>query len=130
MVRTQANGSRPKCLIVEDDEFDRMMMLRTAKAAMNDAVITAVDSLQAARLVISREPISLLLMDNSLPDGKGIDFVVELAKVPSLAEMPIIIVSDWPSPFMWDKASAAGVRRIVTKSGLNPQVIREVLNGA
>lgn len=130
MAYTKPKDPRPKCLIVEDDEFDRLMMFRTAKTAMNNVVITAVTSLVAARQVLMAGPASLILLDNSLPDGKGSDFALELAQSPSLAETPIIIVSDWPSPFMWDKASAAGVRRVVTKSDLNPDLICEILRAS
>ncbi|WP_083099747.1 response regulator [Pseudophaeobacter leonis] len=130
MAYTKSKDPRPKCLIVEDDEFDRLMMFRTAKTAINNFVITAVTSLEAARQVLMAGPASLILLDNSLPDGKGSDFALGLAQSPSLAETPIIIVSDWPSPFMWDKASAAGVRRVVTKSDLNPNLICEILRAS
>lgn len=123
----------PKCLIVEDDSFDKKMMYRTTRLAVSGITIKVVSTLQEARTAVRTELISLILLDNSLPDGKGADFAMELALSSKWSDIPIIIVSDWPSPFMWDKASAAGVRRIVTKSDLKPHLITEILapkNGA
>lgn len=117
----------PKCLIVEDDSFDKKMIYRITRLAVSGITIKVVSTLQEARSAVRAEPISLILLDNALPDGKGADFAMELAHSANWSEIPIIIVSDWPSPFMWDKASAAGVRRIVTKSDLKPHLITEIL---
>ncbi len=116
------------CLIIEDSEFDQEMMRRAAKIAMENMEVQAVSTLQGARKALMEGPVSLILLDNSLPDGKGADFAVELAQYPKLARIPIIIASDWPSPFMWDKANVAGVKFVVSKSDFKPDLIRKVLN--
>jgi len=116
------------CLIIEDSEFDQEMMRRAVKAARDKIQVQAVTTLQGARKVLMEGPVSLILLDNSLPDGKGADFAVELAQYPKLARIPIIIASDWPSPFMWDKANEAGVKFVVSKSDFKPELIRKVLN--
>lgn len=116
------------CLIIEDSEFDQEMMRRAAKIAMKNIQVQAVSTLQGARKALMEGPVSLILLDNSLPDGKGADFAVELAQYPKLARIPIIIASDWPSPFMWDKANVAGVKFVVSKSDFKPDLIRKVLN--
>lgn len=128
MARTKFSDPILKCLIVDDSSFDQEMMLRAAKMAVNNMEVQTVSTLQAAREALMEDPVSLIILDNSLPDGKGADFAVELSRHRKLANIPIIIASDWPSPFMWDKASAAGVRCVVTKSDFNPELIRKVLN--
>jgi len=116
------------CLIIEDSEFDQEMMRRAVKAARDKIQVQAVTTLEGARKALMEGPVSLILLDNSLPDGKGADFAVELAQYPKLARIPIIIASDWPSPFMWDKANEAGVKFVVSKSDFKPELIRKVLN--
>ncbi|OUS36551.1 hypothetical protein A9Q94_08670 [Rhodobacterales bacterium 56_14_T64] len=116
------------CLIIEDSEFDQEMMRRAVKAARDKILVKTVTTLQAARKALMEGPVSFILLDNSLPDGKGADFAVELAQYPKLARIPIIIASDWPSPFMWDKANEAGVKFVVSKSDFKPELIRKVLN--
>ena len=116
------------CLIIDDSSFDQEMMRRVATKAIANVSIQAVSSLEGARKALMNGPVSLILLDNSLPDGKGADFAVELAGYPKLAKIPIIIASDWPSPFMWDKANSAGVKCVVTKSDFTLELLRQVLN--
>jgi len=126
-MRTKFSDPILKCLIVDDSAFDQEMMSRAAKMAVANMEIQTASTLQAARKALMEGPVSLIVLDNSLPDGKGADFAVELARHRKLATIPIIIASDWPSPFMWDKASDAGVKCVVTKSDFNPELIRKVL---
>ncbi|AZV80374.1 response regulator [Parasedimentitalea marina] len=104
------------------------MMYRTAKKAVENMKVRIVGTLQAARESLMDGPVSLIILDNSLPDGKGADFALELVRYPRLAKIPVIIASDWPSPFMWDKASTAGVRCVVTKSEFSSELVCKVLN--
>ncbi|WP_386629596.1 hypothetical protein [Sulfitobacter geojensis] len=46
-----------------------------------------------------------------------------------LPEIPVIIVSDWPSPFMWEKASTAGVAYVLSKTEFDGRYVHAVLGG-
>ena len=126
-MRTKFSDPILKCLIVDDSLFDQEMMCRAAKVAVANMELQTVSTLGAAREALMEGPVSLIVLDNSLPDGKGADFALELARHRKLSSIPVIITSDWPSPFMWDKASEAGVRCVVTKSDFNAEIIRKVL---
>ena len=106
----------PTCLIVEDNHFDHRMMTRVIDRSRANLQIQVATTLESARNVLSSQPVSLILLDNNLPDGTGANFALELAKDPNLAGIPVIMVSDWPTPFMWDKAAKAGVLYVVNKS--------------
>ena len=54
----------------------------------------------------------MVLCDNNLPDGNGTDFAQTLASDPRFFGTAIVIVSGWPSPFMWAKAREAGLQII------------------
>ncbi|MGR3369805.1 MAG: response regulator [Sagittula sp.] len=103
------------CLIVDDQEFDRRMMRRVfAKQCPNVPMIVARD-LKEARQRLKDGQISIVFLDNALPDGMGVDLVQEMANDKALKGVPVVIVSDFPSPFMYAKAKAANVCEVWAK---------------
>lgn len=113
---TPDKNTAPICLIVEDSEFDQQMMKRVIARSHRDLRVEVVSTLRSARIALKRGSVSLILLDNNLPDGKGANFALELAAHDALRSIPVIMVSDWPSPFMWEKAASAGVLYVVNKS--------------
>lgn len=117
------------CLIVEDSEFDREKLSRIVRHTRSDMHIETAATLQAAREKIDRGDIAIILLDNNLPDGIGADFALELSEEKHLAEIPVVMVSDWPSPFMWQKAARAGVSYVLSKSEFDGHYLRAALEG-
>ncbi|MFC6636376.1 response regulator [Sulfitobacter sp. JBTF-M27] len=117
------------CLIVEDSSFDCEKMTRVMQRTREDMRIEVASSLRAARRVLEKGSLSLILLDNNLPDGLGADFVQELASDPKLSGIPVIMVSDWPSPFMWEKAAAAGVAYVLSKTEFDGRYVHAALEG-
>lgn len=115
------------CLIVEDSQFDQEMMARTIKKSHGNMKIEVATTLQSARRALKRNEYSLILLDNNLPDGLGANFAIELAADEAHAQIPIILVSDWPSPFMWEKAASAGVLYVVNKTEFGSRYIHAAL---
>lgn len=115
------------CLIVEDSTLDQRMMARTVRAVMSSITVRIANTLDEARTELAGAPVAFILLDNNLPDGKGANFALELAADARYGGIPIIIVSDWPSPFMWQKAEMAGVQKVVTKSEFNTEVFASAL---
>ena len=111
-VRVTSNNS---FLIVEDSLFDQERITRVLNRNYRNANIQYASTLEAARALLETHEFSMILLDNNLPDGTGANFVLELAKKPDLADVPVIIISDWPSPFMWHKAQTAGVKFVLKK---------------
>ncbi|MEX0338238.1 MAG: response regulator [Arenibacterium sp.] len=115
------------CLIIEDSNFDQKMMERVVRRTDDSFEVQVVATLSDARRVLAESPISIILLDNNLPDGKGANFALDLSKDENLSDIPVIIVSDWPSPFMWQKAQLAGVSSVVNKSEFNGELILAAL---
>ena len=115
------------CLIVEDSEFDQEKMIRVVHKTRDTMRVQVASTLKLARQMLERGEPALILLDNNLPDGLGADFALELAKNPKLASVPVIMVSDWPSPFMWEKAASAGVAYVVNKTEFDTRYIHAVL---
>lgn len=117
------------CLIVEDSAFDREKLTRVLRNTLKVVRVETASTLKAARRALAKADPALILLDNNLPDGLGADFVQELADDPRFANTPVIMVSDWPSPFMWEKAASAGVAYVVTKSEFDGRFVVAALEG-
>jgi len=83
--------------------------------------------LTEARKRLRERDISIIFLDNALPDGMGVDFVMEMANDKDFQGVPVVIVSDFPSPFMYAKAKAANVCEVWSKREfVGPSVQRVV----
>lgn len=103
------------CLIIEDSEFDSLRMRRVLKNSIGSVPVEVATTLDQARTALRNGEMDMILLDNNLPDGLGANFALELAQDAELSHIPVIMISDWPSPFMWDKAASAGVLYVVNK---------------
>ena len=114
-----------RCLIVEDTETDRAMMRRIVTRQCEGQNFIFAKSLREAREILKTRAIFFIFLDNTLPDGRGADFVAELAAHPEWKRLPVVIVSDWPSPFLYAKAKACNVLEIWTKNDFKgPEILR------
>lgn len=121
-------GFNHTCLIVEDSDFDREKLTRVMQKTRVQIKIETASTLKTARQVLEEQSLSLILLDNNLPDGLGADFAIELSQNPRLANIPVIMVSDWPSPFMWEKAASAGVAYVLSKTEFDGRYVHAVLS--
>ncbi|MEQ6203148.1 response regulator [Sulfitobacter sp. HNIBRBA2951] len=117
------------CLIVEDSEFDQAMMTRVVGRSHGKMHVEVASTLESARAALDAGQVSLILLDNNLPDGIGANFALELASDPKHAATPVIMVSDWPTPFMWEKAASAGVLYVVNKAEFGVRYVEQALRG-
>lgn len=127
-VETANQPTIGSCLIVEDSEFDSMRMARVLSKSLGEVPVKVATTLDTARTMLREGPLDLILLDNNLPDGLGANFALELAQNKELAHIPVIIVSDWPSPFMWDKAASAGVLYVVNKMEFDGHHVHAAVN--
>jgi DNA-binding response OmpR family regulator len=119
----------PRCLLIEDSEFDqrRIERILTRGSPME---VTVAPNLADARRHLMSGPFDIVLLDNALPDGLGIDFAAELRTDARMKDMPILMISDWPTPFMYDKAQAARVGKVLGKDEFQPKHVRDAIRFA
>ena len=127
--KNRGRGQSRTCLIIEDNEVDQIKMTRVVERKPHELDAKVASTLRAARRVLASGKPGLILLDNNLPDGLGAEFAQEIARDPALADIPLIIVSDWPSPFMWEKAASAGVAYVLTKSEFDGRYVHAALGG-
>ncbi|HMI63452.1 MAG TPA: response regulator [Puia sp.] len=78
-----------KILIIEDE--GDMCLLLNLLLNQNEMVVDHVKTLSGAKKFLETERPSLILLDNRLPDGLGIDFLTYLKK--NFPEVKIIMIS-------------------------------------
>lgn len=115
------------CLIVDDQEFDRLMMRRVLAREFPELPLIVARDLAEARKRLKEKPVAIMFLDNALPDGRGVDFVQELAQDDATKGVPVVIVSDFPTPFMYAKAQAANVREVWSKRDFVGSSVQRVL---
>ncbi|SNR52665.1 response regulator [Puniceibacterium sediminis] len=116
-----------KCLIVDDSETDRLMMERVLHKQSMKLDLRVAKTLTEARSLMREEGIRLVFLDNTLPDGIGANFLKEMKDYRQRNDVTVILVSDWPSPFMFAKARAQNVRAIWNKRDFTIEAVRRVL---
>lgn len=126
---TAMTSQNATCLIVEDSQFDQQMITRVVGRSQGKMRVEVAATLESARKALASGKISLILLDNNMPDGLGAEFAIELASNPHLSSIPVIMVSDWPTPFMWEKAASAGVLYVVNKAEFGVRYIEQAMMG-
>ena len=130
MQRAGSANLAQACLIVEDSKFDQLKMQRMISRSLTGMQVYVATTLKEARQTLAKHPVSVILLDNHLPDGFGADFAVELSALGAFSHITVVMVSDWPSPFMWEKAATAGVLHVVNKSEFGQHYLMDAFNHA
>ena len=109
-----------RCLVIEDSSHDQKVIKRAIAGTAMAVQCEFATTLGAAKTALGSYRFPVILCDNNLPDGSGLEFALELVDQPAYRNTTIAIISGWPSPFMWAKAKAAGLQ-IIDKND-QPQI--------
>jgi PAS domain S-box-containing protein len=82
---------KPRVLII-DDSLTVRMDLQEAFESIGFATSVS-DTLGAARKELAARVFSLVILDVLLPDGDGVDLLREIKSTPSLASVPVLLLS-------------------------------------
>jgi two-component system, OmpR family, alkaline phosphatase synthesis response regulator PhoP len=104
---------RPKILVV-DDELDMVELVAFNLRAEGYEVITATNGLEALNQARSALP-DLILLDLMLPEIDGVAVCEILRRLPSTAQIPVIMVTAWTSEASRIVGLEAGAEDYVTK---------------
>jgi PAS domain S-box-containing protein len=78
-------------MIVDDSLTVRMDLLEAF--ATEDMKAIGCDTLGAARVALTKNPIGLVVLDMLLPDGNGVDLIREIRAMPARSGIPILVLS-------------------------------------
>lgn len=90
MSETTLQGTTVKKVLIIEDEGDMCLLLNILLTGKN-MELDHVKSLAAAEEYLQQEKPSVVLLDNKLPDGMGIDFISFIKK--NYPEIKIIMIS-------------------------------------
>ncbi len=124
---TQQFRRSPDILVVEDSALDREMMRRVLAKHPAGHEFLFVDTVARARETVAKCRVRMIFLDNTLPDGHGANLAVELNDAAAHRNIPVILVSDWPSPFMYAKAKSPNVREIWRKEEFDLDNVSRVI---
>jgi DNA-binding NarL/FixJ family response regulator len=66
------------------------------------------------------------ILDSHLDHTNGIDLIEKIYK--TCSAMPLIYISDWPDPLIFDKALAKGASAAISKAQLSGESLVQVIS--
>jgi DNA-binding NtrC family response regulator len=121
-VATDEGSQRPVILVVDDESLIRWSLHERLKAA-GYAVLEA-ESGPEALDVVSKEPVSLVLLDLSLPGLNGLAVLERVKK--ERPSCPVILMTAYDSPGSAERAAELGAAHFMTKPFDFDRVVRLV----
>ena len=94
MTKTTAESKQPKKVLIVEDEGDMCLLLNIILSGKNFE-LDHVKNLAAATEYLQNEQPSIVILDNKLPDGFGVDFIPELKK--AYPAMKVVMISGFDS---------------------------------
>jgi DNA-binding response OmpR family regulator len=122
-----APGSQERKFILAVDDMMSFLNVIADVLGFKYDVGVAQDLLQAIRIIQKRH-IDMLILDEGLPNMMGTDFLKRLRKLPSMADVPVLIISATVTVDVIAKASALGVSRVMSKP-VDSQELLNTVNG-
>ncbi len=118
----------PNVLIVDDSPSMRKVIRRVLLLSgfECDACLEAGDGLEALA-VLARERVDIILTDINMPNMDGEALIERLAADPSLARLPVLVVSTDRSAERLERMLALGARGYVTKPFV-PETLGAAMN--
>lgn len=120
--------NRPGAILIVDDHPLFVTALRQVVSALapQSDMLMAGSLSAAARLVQSRVPIRLVLLDLNLPDSPGSHTLRRLSEI--FSELPVVVLSSLDDAQRRQQAIAAGAVAFISKSE-KPEKILSALDG-
>lgn len=118
---------KKKVMVVEDDEhISKVYEIKLAKEGIIASV--ARDGEEAVTKIASEKP-DLILLDLMLPKKDGFGVLEDIKKVPELATIPVIILSNLGQKTDQDRALALGANEYLVKVDYPIQEIIDKVKG-
>ena len=117
-----------KILIVDDDEVDRMVILRALKRAGIQADISTADSIAHAIAAVHLHPFDCVFLDYRLPGGDGLELLQTFRN--EGFTMPIIVVTSQGDEKIAVEVMKSGGTDYITKQMLNTEGIAQIMRNA
>ncbi|NOY44032.1 MAG: response regulator [Deltaproteobacteria bacterium] len=101
-------------ILIVDDSPTMRQLLAACLAPMSPDCVEASTGLEAVER-LSIEPFDLVFLDINMPDMDGVEVVSFLKAHPSLAKIPVVMVTTRAEPGLRERLLSQGVDRYITK---------------
>jgi CheY-like chemotaxis protein len=91
----EPSSSALRVLVVEDHEFQRMMLEQALRSLGVRQIRTAANGAEAMRLLRSWPAVDIVVMDIVMPDVDGIELIPMLRSVATEASLVFVSSEDW-----------------------------------
>ena len=108
-------------MVVEDDLVTSVALCKVIRKGVPDATVLSARTLGEARLMLGEYTVNFFLLDINLPDGSGIDFILDVTK--AYPEATIVLMTSTPLPEYRDQAEAFGVMNFMAKPVDNQKLV-------
>jgi len=119
--------NKKKVMIVEDDEhISKVYEIKLAKEGFTSSL--AVDGDEAVAKITSEKP-DLILLDLMIPKKDGFGVLEDIKKVPELASIPVIVLSNLGQQSDQDRALGLGANEYLVKVDYPIQEVVDRIKG-
>lgn len=119
--------NKKKVVVVEDDEhISKVYEIKLAKEGID--VILARDGEEAVAKIISERP-DLVLLDLMIPKKDGFGVLEDIKKIPEVANIPVIVLSNLGQQSDQDHALALGAADYLVKVDYSIQEVIDRVKG-
>lgn len=121
------NENRKKVMIVEDDEhISKVYEVKLAKEGIDASV--ARDGFEAVAKITAEKP-NLIILDLMVPKKDGFGVLEDIKKVPELAGIPVIVLSNLGQKADQDRALGLGANEYLVKVDYPIQEVIDKVKG-
>ncbi|OGR83775.1 MAG: hypothetical protein A2901_09190 [Elusimicrobia bacterium RIFCSPLOWO2_01_FULL_54_10] len=116
-------------LLIEDNAKDAAAMQKILREVKSASIrLDKVKNLSDGLEILAKGDVDAVLLDNSLPDGQGLD---NLVKVRAIAkDAPVIVLSDRDDPVTESEVISLGAQDFLMKKRVNSRAMARILHYA
>ncbi len=107
------DAQKKKALVIEADSIQRDLIILALKKF--DCDVLSTKHVNEALELIRAQPPSLVVMDAFLPEKNGFDLLQDLKKMPSFADVKVLMISALGFPEVVRRAKEMGVSEFLVK---------------
>ncbi|MFA6600498.1 MAG: diguanylate cyclase [Candidatus Omnitrophota bacterium] len=121
--------NRHRLLLIEDDpEFSHSLQLRLTKEKWRPMDVCCAQTLHEAMALLQKESFSVILLDITLPDCRGLETYRQIHQMSD--QTPVVILTGWDDNELAIEAVRNGAEDYLVKSDVEGKTIARVLHHA
>lgn len=119
-----------KVLVVDDDVVDQELIKRTLLKGEPNSLIEITDSVDDALVKIKEASFDAVLLDYTLPQRNGVEFLLEIKSDRNLNKMAVIMLSNLEDENIGLECIRSGAQDFISKSEINTFRLRRAILAA